>query len=619
MSEKAKARPQQNVRVVMTWVSVGLGVFVLLFLMVATALTSYGRLYDHHLFPGLRILSIPVGGMTKEEANKQVQGSVDAALAKGLLFAYKGKSVALDVSSANPDVSRDLVNYDVAKAVDHAYQYGREKSWLANVQEQIRLRLATLDVAVDTNIDRAGIIDGLQAALKDEVQSPQDAQLVFTTSSSGFPAPTVIGEQRGVTLLLEPAVDALTESAMKLNFQPIEIRDTSTEPLITRPVLEALLPQVEEWLGRPSLSFTYEARRFNIPTSTLAGWISATGSPATMEVTLDAMAFERTMRALAPDIEREGKTGGLEFKDGKVQSFVGGTEGVLMNGSKTIQVVLAQWPATSTFALLTEKTPAKLAGIDPESLGIKELLGVGKSNFAGSPNNRRKNIAHGFELVNGTIVQPGDEFSLITVLGPIDGAHKWLPELVIKGNETKPEFGGGLCQVGTTVFRGTLNAGLPVVERRNHSYRVRYYEPVGTDATIYEPKPDYRFKNDTAHPVYLHAYIKGDDAFVEYWGTKDGRIADYPEKPRVFNITAPPPMKLIETTDLAPGKKKCTETAHAGADAEFTYKVTYANGEVKSEVFKSHYRPWQAVCLVGVEKKTEAIPAADLGSPDVGI
>ena len=60
-----------------------------------------------------------------------------------------------------------------------------------------------------------------------------------------------------------------------------------------------------------------------------------------------------------------------------------------------------------------------------------------------------------------------------------------------------PEFGGGLCQIGTTMFRVTMNAGLPILERQNHSYRVRYYEPpVGMDVTIYEPKPDFRFRND---------------------------------------------------------------------------------------------------------------------------
>ena len=60
----------------------------------------------------------------------------------------------------------------------------------------------------------------------------------------------------------------------------------------------------------------------------------------------------------------------------------------------------------------------------------------------------------------------------------------------------------------------------------------------------------------------------------------------------------------METEDLPVGEKRCTERAHNGADAEFTYTVTYPSGEVKQEVFKSHYIPWQEVCLVGVPKGT---------------
>ena len=183
---------------------------------------------------------------------------------------------------------------------------------------------------------------------------------------------------------------------------------------------------------------------------------------------------------------------------------------------------------------------------------------------------------------------------------------------MIKGNKTEPEFGGGLCQVGTTAFRAALDSGLKVTERRNHSYRVRYYEPAGTDATIYEPSPDFRFVNDTGHYVLINAYIQGDDMIFEYWGTSDGRktlfkgqtevsrVADL--KPKVYNIVSPPAMKLVETLDLPPGKKKCTEVAHNGADADFTYQVTYADGTTSENVFTSHYRPWQAVCLIGVEQ-----------------
>ena len=72
--------------------------------------------------------------------------------------------------------------------------------------------------------------------------------------------------------------------------------------------------------------------------------------------------------------------------------------------------------------------------------------------------------------------------------------------------------------------------------------------------------------------------------------------------PRVWDRVNPPPTKEIETTDLGPGVRKCTERAHQGIKAEFTYTIRYPNGETKEQVFRSTYKPWQEVCLVGVPK-----------------
>ena len=251
-------------------------------------------------------------------------------------------------------------------------------------------------------------------------------------------------------------------------------------------------------------------------------------------------------------------------------------------------------------------------------MGIKEIIGIGRSDFRGSPPNRIHNIKTGAASLNGILIAPNEEFSLLKALGKIDGEHGYKPELVIKGNKTMPEFGGGLCQIGTTIFRATLASGLPILERQNHSYRVSYYEPpVGIDATIYYPKPDFRFLNDTGRYILIQTRIEGTELIFEFWGTKDGRVALQSE-PVVYNRTAPPPAKLIETLDLPIGKKKCTERAHAGADAVFTYTITYLDGAVKTQEFKSHYRPWGEVCLIGVEKLSEPILEEGMALPGGG-
>jgi vancomycin resistance protein YoaR len=259
------------------------------------------------------------------------------------------------------------------------------------------------------------------------------------------------------------------------------------------------------------------------------------------------------------------------------------------------------------------------------NLGIKEKIGVGISNFSGSPANRRHNIAVGSAKLNGILLKPGEEFKLMPALGNISSAAGYLPELVIKDNKTTPELGGGLCQVGTTMFRAALSSGLPITERRPHKYRVSYYEPAGTDATIYDPRPDVRFVNDTANHVLIQTKITGNVVTFEFWGTHDGRKVVFEGnnktedltqlKPKIFNITRPGPTKFIETDTLPPGVKKQTESAHNGADATFYRYITLPGAEEKKETWNSHYIAWQAVVLVGVEKKTDGVPIPDINAP----
>jgi len=113
-----------------------------------------------------------------------------------------------------------------------------------------------------------------------------------------------------------------------------------------------------------------------------------------------------------------------------------------------------------------------------------------------------------------------------------------------KKNETIPEFGGGVCQVSTTMFRVALDAGLEITERRNHAYPVAYYSPQGTDATIYLPKPDFRFKNDTNSHILIQPKIVGKRLTIEFYGSKDGRVVEI-EGPKVTERTEEGTMKTV--------------------------------------------------------------------------
>ena len=94
----------------------------------------------------------------------------------------------------------------------------------------------------------------------------------------------------------------------------------------------------------------------------------------------------------------------------------------------------------------------------------------------------------------------------------------------------------------------------------------------------------------------------GNELFIDYWGTSDGRQATT-TYPNIYNIVEPPEKKIIKTMDLEPGEEECTESAHYGADADFDYTVSFPDGTVREETFFSHYIPWQEVCLIGMTEE----------------
>ncbi len=238
-----------------------------------------------------------------------------------------------------------------------------------------------------------------------------------------------------------------------------------------------------------------------------------------------------------------------------------------------------------------------------EKRGIKEVLAVGESNFTGSSRARRININAASNKFNGYIIEKGKTFSFNTILGSVDPKYGFVEELVILGNETKKELGGGTCQVSTTVFRAAFNGGFPIKSRRNHSYAVPYYKPYGLDATIYLGGQDFVFKNDTPGDILIQTFFEGDNLFFVFYGTNDGRETRI-QGPFISNYRTPPTPIYSDTTNLKVGETKMVSPSHTGFRSEWVREIMKDGKRVEKENLVSVYRPWPARYLRGVEKKT---------------
>lgn len=232
------------------------------------------------------------------------------------------------------------------------------------------------------------------------------------------------------------------------------------------------------------------------------------------------------IKNLATKIDQEAQNAKLTIENEKVSLFSLPKDGLKLNEEKSLELIekyMLKGNYSEILDLPFEIIKPEISSDSVENLGIKEIVGEGRSNFKGSPKNRIFNIKVATERFNGALIKPGEDFSFVKVLGAVDGEHGYLPELVIKHDKTEPEFGGGICQVSTTAFRAALNTGLKITARRNHAYPVSYYSPQGMDSTVYIPKPDLSFINDTPNHILIQTKIEGTELTFTFYGTSDGR------------------------------------------------------------------------------------------------
>lgn len=233
-----------------------------------------------------------------------------------------------------------------------------------------------------------------------------------------------------------------------------------------------------------------------------------------------------------------------------------------------------------------------------QAQGLTHLAG-GESSFAGSPDFRVQNIRAGASRVHGTWVAAGRSFSFNRAVGRINAANGFVPGYVITGGSLSKEDGGGICQVSTTVFRAAYAAGLPITERHAHSYQVAYYGNPGTDAAVYAPSKDLRWRNDTGGPLLVQASwdVKAEQLRVDLFGRDDGRQVQV-AAPKVGSSRLPPGPTFMADPALAAGETRRLDMPAPGARVAVVRQVRLKTGAVRSDVTRSSYRPWGGVFVV---------------------
>lgn len=323
--------------------------------------------------------------------------------------------------------------------------------------------------------------------------------------------------------------------------------------------------------------------------------------------------LSQSLSPLKEKIDKSPIDAQFKFENGRVTTFKPSLDGQTIDTnelnkqiSDSIPIIIPpQRPKIITIVIPIKILPPNITTEKANNLGIRELIGEGHSLFFHSIPGRVYNVNLGASRINGVTIAPGEIFSFNKALGDVSSLTGYKQAYIIQNGHTILGDGGGICQVSTTFFRAILDAGLPIIERNAHAYRVGYYEEdsgPGIDATIFTPTVDLRFKNDTGHYILVQTEIDLENYSLKFflYGTKDGRKVTI-TKPVITNQTPPPEPLYQDDPNLPIGQIQQTDFAAWGANVYFTRTVEKNGKVIISDKFVSNYRPWQAVFIRGTK------------------
>ncbi|MDO4804997.1 MAG: VanW family protein [Lachnospiraceae bacterium] len=245
---------------------------------------------------------------------------------------------------------------------------------------------------------------------------------------------------------------------------------------------------------------------------------------------------------------------------------------------------------------------------------VKDVIGTGDTDYSGSSAEREQNILNGTNLVSGHVLMPGEQFSLLEHVVPFTAENGYAPAPSYAEGSVIDTFGGGICQVSTTLYLAVLQAELQVDERFCHSMMVQYIEPSKDAAISEDGGKDLKFTNNTDAPIYIHGSAGNNALHFSIYGMETrpaDRIVQY-----ISNVLSQTDVQFIFLSDenLPAGTVIQSGNPHIGYEAEL-WKETTWNGETTREwINESSYRMTPITITVGVQTADQALKDSLMGA-----
>jgi vancomycin resistance protein YoaR len=579
------------------------GIFGVLLLTVATAF-GVSQAYENRVLPGVHVGTVDLSGSNRDEAIRK------------LTDAYSSLALG-EITVATPN-GTETISYgqvgraaDVNAMADEALAVGHDGNALSSGASMLHTVISGDQLPVLVKLNPQELATRLHDITLASSVVPTDAKVTFD----------------GKNFVASPAAPGRGVDELTIANWLIQQLSSSTAPnkLSTDPTYAVITPKVTDQDAQTAiaeaknmvvdLTVTQGSQSWTIAKAKVQKWIMfGTAADGTYRPAIDTTLATADIQPLEPKVDVPAvEPTIISDKSGKPVGVANGQNGITLDAGGTAQAVaiylngLAKSPTSGPYsvALVTQVTQPRLASnFDPSGFVI-----IGQHTtiwFPGESNGNGANIRTPAKVLNGQVIAPGQSFSFLQSVGPIDPAHGFALGGVIvdgKSNHTGA-MGGGICSASTTLFNAVAKAGLKVDERHQHFYYINRY-PMGLDATVYsngQTTWDMRWTNDTPYPIIIRGWATNgrSQASITFqlWSVPTGRHVVFSKPTQANIVKATSTTRYVST--LKPGATYHQEYATQGFDTFVTRTVTDSTGAVLYfDKWYSHYGVVNGVLQIG--------------------
>ena len=425
-------------------------------------------------------------------------------------------------------------------------------------------------------------LDEAVAALAEQV----DGEAVEGAVAFAEGAPVVTEARQGRVLDQDDAADVLAAEWFGAQ-EPVDLPAEITRPAVDRQEVERAVTEFAAPATAGPLSLTVGDRTVELAPAAVTPALSMAAVEGRLEPRVDGDALLAALLDAAPDLVTSPRDASLRLQDGR-PVVLPAQNGRTLDAAGLAEKAVAAL-ATPERAVTLEPVVAEpdVTTAEVEALEVREVVSSFSSTLTSNAA-RTENIRTAAREVNGTLLLPGETFSLNGALGPRTPQKGYNEAGVIMNGRLSTDYGGGVSQLSTTLFNGMFFAGLEDVEHKPHSFYISRY-PEGRESTLNWPNVDLRFRNTTPYGVLIETWVSGGQVHTRFWSTE---VWD-----DVRSITSER-RNVRQPEVIRDGSDDCVpQSPNPGFDVTVTRQLIRDGLVADTDRFHAHYIPQdQVIC-----------------------